>query len=391
MLPNLRFLLWSEWTRTIFPCIQAFLCGSHLVALDFDFEDDLRCPPEKGLVLSTFLSVSRLWPEIEYLDLRPPIPMNSVPASEIVCRLSYLRGFNSNTLLTMEAYKHLSALRDLWRIGLSLPADSGMAFAHFTKSEAVNAFVSLHQLYVYSENIHACEALFKSLFMTCPLQSLTLLLDPHSLSHLQGLLSTLCAARWTDSLTALNIECYDVLLSDHDYLSVKEELSRLFAMKNLRELVIRLPRSFWLDDKFLEEASRNWREIRILDLRHWATPMSEATVIPSQPSLNGLLSLIMNCPELTVAGLTVNFVIEAEGSEGNLHFHNYNLKELILDNSQLNDPDRVFKCLSDVLPNLQTISLFKSADDTGQRPLGHWEEFVNLLKHKNGQMLFVGH
>lgn len=372
-LPNLRYLLWSQWNEDMFPYIQAFLHGSLVNAVDLCPSYRPRNCSEKRLVHSVFSAVARLCPRVEYIDFMAGTPLESGHASQIILKLNHLRGLNCDSILTCAAFNHLAQLPDLWRSGYRFEAD----YQHIALKVTTDLpFRSLRDLFLQCRSVNCLLPLLKPLFTQCPLGRLIIhfdILDP--LPLFQSLLPALSTARWAAEIEFLQIEGIDGSTEDwQDSHSTMSDFNPLLSMTNLQTLIVRLPIACDMDDDFLSKVPNHWPMMQRLDLRPWTEPRPETRLF----SLNGILPLIRGCPNLTSLALTLDARLK-NGDDFKPQFEHPSMKALLVVFSPIDDSVKVFEYLSNLFPNLETVEDLLQVDT--------WMEVDHLLLLKRGHLL----
>jgi hypothetical protein len=353
LLCNLRQLAFSDDPESM--KVARFLLASTIRTIHLDFVSDIFTDSDA----TTFLALLKIkCPFLEHLEFCR-IPDELYPTvSQFICGWENLQTFwgNQSPIVTDETFIHLASLPALSKLKLNLGNNS------LPLALPSQPFAGLRDLDLYTHNIGVITDLLKSShrYHLLPLRSLALRfhspisVQPVELTHV---IRDRCVHSCLTRL-ALHDASHIPCSSFDSYM-----LRPLFAFTKLEivEIYYDLHR---IDDTLLGEMAQAWPQLERLTLGN------NTEVNGTKVTLAGLVPLARFCPNLEATWLPFDVSnIERPGRK----FRNRQLTKLGIGYSNIKDAMAVAEFLSDIFPNLCSISC-----PTQNR--AHKEKWVEVVK-----------
>lgn len=313
--------------QELFPNVRTILCQSiniqHTPFWIFltpnTKELDIQCAvhnhtqPQIGKVLDT---IPRLSPNLRsfkwdhgYLGgLEEPMVGFNEMISNILLQYKSLHEIDvSHVVPTSKAIKHVLGIPELESLAWGLEPRAQLPPVG-TTSKSLRHYRHMHRIPVsYFMQI-------ASLLVACKLETLYITLHPLRALQLQETLTFLRnnidVGTLTNFTIAIGVQLPIEPTPSEDTVFNIRTLSPLLSFKHLRKVEVSIAKwivtacSLDLDDKSLETMASSWPHLEILRLMDW-----NHTKIP-KVTLNGLLALAKQCPNLRELGIGVNFKVE---------------------------------------------------------------------------------
>ncbi|KAG2156422.1 hypothetical protein DEU56DRAFT_234738 [Suillus clintonianus] len=339
LLPRLQKLMWTdgsyESTHLFCKLLSPTLTDFHLHA--------------KGnlLMLSVLSSLGAICPLMKSFSTTGLDSAASVPVSAaVVCGWHQLKTFSTEAV-DGPALLHLFSLPSLEFLELSFLSSNRGSFNYSPTTFST----SLHHLTIRAQDPESCLPFLEATWIGA--RSLTISLGniPRSSSNetLLSLLASRVTAQQVQALT-LDLTC--------DSLLTITEITPLFPFCALEELT--LPSTYGnltINDHDLTRAVKSWpklTKLRLGDEATWSTPAR-----PQRPqiTLDGIVSLLLHCPDLCALGIAMDAtsynVVTPEVPGGGVT--NTKITTLSVGVSLIENPLAVATFLASILPNLENI------------------------------------
>jgi hypothetical protein len=156
----------------------------------------------------------------------------------------------------------------------------------------------------------------------------------------------------------------------------------LLAFHNLTKIEINPVRcGIGLDDVAIMEFGKAWPHLQVLDLGTYHGWGHKGI------SLKALVSLIARCPDLNTLNIVIDGTLVKRYSldkpGGTKHIRNEAITSLTIGDSRIRHPASVAAFMSDILPNVEEISAWKSvelaAHNEARKYRIRWQEVAKLL------------
>jgi hypothetical protein len=298
--------------------------------------------------------------------------------STLACRFLHITSFESrNISINDDAIRHLASLPNLHDI--SLWFEDGV---YSIPDMPAEPFSSLQKFTLNGWSIMDGVNFFRTWLRSVSLNSITLCayggLSPGEPRQLFSAFSSPSLCR---SLTYLCVRHSDESESIDNPPLEHNEFEPLLQFMNLEVLYFETESSLeCLSDDTLEAMSRAWPRLKALHFQ------SDFGAKPSQSTLNGFLFLVQRCPNLRsiILPFTASTKVSWKGRPGggavSLHMELLDVRR-----SPIADPGMVASFLSDIFPNLKTITAWSDyaevIDEADFRYREQWKKAIELYGH----------
>ncbi|GLB34285.1 hypothetical protein LshimejAT787_0111690 [Lyophyllum shimeji] len=346
--------------RTVTEICLASDQSALLVEIPHLLQSIQRCCP--NLTRVTFVLASGM-------DITPEI---TSAAERLVCSLRHLEYLSLWPIMTTRITHHLGRLRELRHWNTEVRSDTaGFPIREMFTTEGGH-FPNLCSFDLRASTLAVAAEVIESL--QCPLRHLTVIITDETTAQ-----PVLSLARFTGALP--HHQCVASVRYLHLHGAVRLELSSgpaarqafrsLFSLRALRSLWITLPCASVLDDDWYAAAADAWRGLECLRITHPESPVL---------TLAGLIPLIRNCRQLYELELSIC----AEPFDLRLlqpGICNTTITDLNLGPSPIVDTVGVFRCLTLMFPNLQSVActdnVLPEHDDAWEKVSGMLEESLD--------------
>lgn len=402
LLPNLRWLSWTDTDQSRYAYIRLFLSPTlESLELDFFFH---KLPDFPFLTL-----LPKLCPNLHSMSIskHPVISLSEdegPSAVRTICLLPRLTALECKSSTISEAdLLHLSQLKSLMTLSLGIPSwvsSDGKSLAPRSSVADGSWFCNLRNLHLRAYSIPiitsfmepGCRPLHSVVFNISEAPTTTSLTECFGKlysSHNER--SAMRSIKVHDSLSSATFGVSQ-LLPDSKVITV-DVFRPLFAFTKLRVFDLGVCLSFSLGDSDLTAMAGSWPELEVFCLnegRGWYLSASQR-----RPSITvrGLQSLCALCPRLYRIAIVLNALdlflpcptTSLSSRQNTALVRNLAVTRLSLGDSKLADPHGVACVLSNIFPRLKRISAWQCPLDTLPECRYYcrlWEEVNNILQQR---------
>ncbi|KDQ62110.1 hypothetical protein JAAARDRAFT_189482 [Jaapia argillacea MUCL 33604] len=351
--PNLLELHGKALPEDIYPYLSGFFTAR------LDLLNLLAGPTSVQEQESLLVSLARTSPYIT--DLIFPDTSWSNTVIPIIPTLSNLQRL-SITLdsLTSQDLSQLSSLANLTFFLVNFSDDVITRLPDVQALDGVVVLPALDDLHVFSSQLSTCTALLRCL-RRCPLEAIdfTLRNSPPGKS-LRELFMVFSQSAFRASLTSINIQGDEISLPDEGIL-YSEVLRPLLLLQEL--CIVFIDHNSWhgLDNRSLEQMATAWPHLEHLELYTF----SMVTTQPGLVTLEGLIPLASQCPNLKTINLALHASVEMTDSRPGRGVTSLSVESLDFCYSTIDTSTipHVAGFLSDVFPNANIKSSWDEAKE----------------------------
>ncbi|KAG6849362.1 hypothetical protein H0H93_009105 [Arthromyces matolae] len=371
LLPSLRVV---HFTDTVFAPVRfvPLLLSPSITKLVIPTAPQYSIGDLPGLLSA----VSRLCPNLEIFELSNVSSINTyIPSGQrwnsalenLLSSSSALKEVRlGQAILTSKAISHLATLPKLYKVQIAIET------SHISDPQFQTTFTSasgrFRGLRVVHINVRSLDNAWRALeSLHHPLESLFIqsgLLRGATLNRLPTLIAfaeTFQRHPFVSSLAILKLEFASSTELDEG--EVRKVFQVFFAARNLKTFMASSACLHSIDDTWLAAAAKAWPQLKTLYI--------VCTPTTPKPTLSGLLPLIQHCPKLRSVGLSIDTRVPTSNPA---RIYGNGVTSLMMFNSIIEHPVRVFRDLIVMLPNLQSVKVHPDPSDKD------WKRVNSLLE-----------